>query len=863
MSKSKNNLSPRPPKWAGKLLEWFCPDELLEEVQGDLQERYYLRVQKLGEEKAYRLYIREVLAYMRPSLIRTNFTHIQLIPFAMFINYLKIAVRNLLRHKVFSFLNIMGLTLGLTATILILLWVNDEVSYDRFHQDRHRIYSIYSVADWGTNRNTPGPLAEAISQEIPEVAYACSMLGGGLSELFIVDGKYTKENGGQYISTDFFNLFNFPLLEGDPSTALARPNSIVISEKLARKYFNSTKVLGQAIQTEGLGTFKISGVMKQIPVNSSIQFEYAIPLEVFTRHQAWLKEWGTTSPLTFVKLKEGASAAAVGEKIKNMPESKKPGTSIQLFLQPFSEQYLYSNFKDGHVDGGRIEYVLLFCIIGLFILTIACINFMNLSTARSAKRAKEVGVRKVVGATRYTLIIQHLGEAIVMTCIAVVFSVVLVYLFLPTLNSFTNKNIRFDLLNPVVIAALLLLIFITGIVSGSYPAFFLSAQKPVTVLKDSRLKFNLFTILLRKGLVVFQFTLSIIFIIATLVVSHQMDYIQNKNLGLDRENLIMVPMEGDMSKNYEVFKTELLRSTAIQAVSQQAFSPIESGLSGEITWPGKSPDDHTSVQVMAVGYDYLKTIKADLVQGRDFSKAFSEDSRGYVINESAARLFGKENPVGEQIEFWNGPGKIIGVVKDYHSRSLHEPIGPQILMFMPGSANQVVIRTEPGRTTQALGEMEKAAKKINPKFPFEYKFLDEEFEKQYRSEQVVSQLSTYFALLTIFICCLGLFGLAAFTAEQRTKEISIRKVLGASVMGIMAMLSRDFIKLVLLAIVIATPLGLFVMNKWLENFAYQVDLSPWIFVMAGLAALLVAILSISVQALKAAFSNPVKSLRNE
>lgn len=588
---------------------------------------------------------------------------------------------------------------------------------------------------------------------------------------------------------------------------------------------------------------------------------------MFEKTNPWVKTggWGNFSFSTYVELKSAASEAAVNKKIKDIvgryDEVNKEST---LFIQPFKRWHLYSEFKNGVNTGGRIEYVRLFMILALGILLIACINFMNLTTARSVKRAKEIGIRKVVGAFRFALIRQFIGEALLIVLMAIIISLALVMLVLPLFNQLTGKQIHIPLADPTFWLIITGLLLITGFISGSYPALYLSSFKPVRVLKGS-LKFSSGALWFRKGLVVFQFMLSIILIIGTIVVSKQVDYIQTVNLGYDRENLLYIPLEGDLTSKYQLFKTQLLQMPGIKDVSRITDIPTQiENSTGGVEWKGKDPTADMQFTQSAVGYDFIKTMHLQLEQGRDFSKDFATDSVGYIINESALKRIGYKDPVGKPLTFWQKKGTIIGVLKDFHFNSLHVPINPLVLRLGENIEwGNALVKTEPGKTKEALVSLEKVCKNLNPKFPFTYKFSDEEYQKLYKSEQVVSQLARYFAFLAIFISCLGLLGLVMFTAEQRTREIGIRKVLGATVPNVVGLLSKDFLSLVLIANLISWPLGWWAMSKWLQNFEYRISISWWVFALAGLAAVLIALLTVSYQAIKAAIANPVKSLRTE
>ena len=787
-------------------------------------------------------------------------------------NYFKTAWRNLWKNKAFSFINIMGLALGLTCSLLIMLWVNDEYKVDGFHKNGSLLYSVferqYRDGHIDAFHGTPGVLADELKRVFPEVQYATNYGWNQLST-FEANDKIIKENGN-HAGQDFFKMFTYPVLEGNAITALKTPSAIAISKKMSEEFFGSpAEAIGKTIRYQNSKDLKIMAVFEDVPQNSTAQFDYILNWQIFLEQNGWAKDWTNNGPPCYVQLRQGTDAKAFERKITRFLDSyNKEQTShsyIRLGTERYGDVYLYSNFdKNGNIAGGRIQYVKLFSIVAIFILLIACINFMNVTTARSIKRAKEIGIRKVVGAVRMSLIRQFIGEALLIVSLAIVISLVLVMLALPQFNQLTKKTIHLPFNDPVFWLSMAGLLIITGFISGSYPSLYLSSFNPIRVLKGLP-KFSTGALWFRKGLVVFQFMLSIILIIGTIVVRQQVHYIQTTNLGYDRENLIYIPLEGDLTGKYDLFKTQALRLPGIKQISRITQSPtqIENGTGG-VQWEGKEPTSDVQFTQSGVGYDFVKTMHLQLAQGRDFSKDFATDSVGYLLNESATKIVGYKEPVGKPLTFWGKPGTIIGVLKDFHFNSLHTPINPLILRLGEnldwGSA---LVRTAPGKTKEALSGLEKICKSLNPKFPFTYQFSDEEYAKLYSSEQVVTRLANYFAFLAIFISCLGLLGLVIFSAEQRTKEFGIRKVLGARPATLFGLLSKEFLLLVLIAMVIASPLAWIAMNNWLQNYVYRISISWWMFAIAGLAALLIALLTVSFQAVKAAIANPVKSLRTE
>ncbi|MCF0073361.1 ABC transporter permease [Dyadobacter sp. CY261] len=786
----------------------------------------------------------------------------------MFKNYLKIAWRNLLKNKMFSLINILGLALGMACSLLIMLWVQDEMRMDRFHMNDERLYSVmenqHYSGDINTYAATPGILAENIVKDIPEIEKASQVLWEEAPVLRV--GNIYDNEKGRYVQGDFLSMFSFELSQGNAATALKRPDGIVISQKIADKYFKGQDPIGKAIRVDNKDDVVVTGVLKDIPRYSSMKFDFLMSYHVWQKDAAWSKEWGNNGPRCAVMLAKNADINKVNAKIKGYIKTKNKDSNVDLFLINYGKSYLYSNWEAGKQNGGRIEYVRMFTIVAIFILIIACINFMNLATARSVKRAKEVGLRKVVGAYKTSLIGQFMGESILITLLALVVSIAIVLALLPGFNMLTDKQLALDFLDPTLWILLLSLTLITGLVAGSYPAFFMSSLNPVTILKGA-LKFKPSATYFRQGLVVFQFGLSILLILSMIVIYRQIDYIQHKNLGFSQENLLYIPdIENTMNTNFDAFKQALENEPGIKSVARSQASPLAYGSSTMgVHWPGKDTTKQLLFNVNPVGFDFVQTMGIRLLDGRDFSPSFGTDTSNYLVNEAAAKKIGYKDPVGKELTMWGKKGKIIGLMKDFHIGSLHVAIEPLIVGLQPKKEAWGVglVRTQPGQTKQAIASIEKVFRRYNSGVPFKYHFADEEFGNLYKAETVVSKLSNYFAFLAIFISCLGLFGLAAFTAEQRTKEIGVRKVLGASVSNLVGMLSADFVKLVVIAAIITFPIAWYFLNGWLEKYAFRIEMEWWYFAFAGVAALLIALLTVSFQAIKAALMNPVKSLKSE
>ncbi|MEJ0033356.1 MAG: ABC transporter permease [Bacteroidota bacterium] len=728
----------------------------------------------------------------------------------MIITYLKTGWRNLQRNKVYSLINILGLSLGVTASMLSALWVADEYKVDAFHEDLDRIYVVTSTEHTGHEityggYDTPALLGEELPKIFPDVEYATSY-GPPYYHTLARDSKLMKLPG-IYAGPDFFKIFSYPIIAGSREASLRTRESIAISRNIANALFGGPdKAIDQSIRFENAYELKVTAVLRTLAPTVSEQFDYAMSYEMFKEREGdWVSNWHNSGPTTFVKLHDHADVDAVRSKIrliiKNYDKEWLDIDRLELNLQPYGEKYLYSNFRNGVVDGGRIEYVRLFTVVAAFILLIACINFMNTSTARSIKRAKEIGVRKVAGAARAVLASQFMVEAFMFTAIAVALAVVLLVVLLPGFNLVVDKHITVSVMNLKFWLALLLLTIITGAISGSYPALLLSSFKPISALR-ANFTVNMSSISFRRVLVVVQFALSMIFIVGTIVISKQVEYIQNKNLGYDKYNLLYVQMSGKLGNDFETFRNEVLRLPGVVNVTRMHARPVElENTTVDVRWEGKIPGSKPVFTQNAIGYDFVKTMDMTLVGGRDFSEEYA-DSSNYIINESAAKVIGYKDP------YWNA-SYILG--RTGNDRRCCERFSLQFFARayrtnhscgcgQRAGGGYAVVRTEPGKISEVIASLEVVHKNINPDFPFAHQFADEELAWSYRSEQVAYKLSRYFAFLSIFISCIGLLGLAMFTAEQRVKEMGIRKVLGANVIQIVSLLSHDFLKLISIAI---------------------------------------------------------------
>lgn len=788
----------------------------------------------------------------------------------MFKNFFKIACRNLLRKKGFFFINISGLAVGMAGAVLILLWIQHELTFDQFHEKKERIYQVWNKAVfsgklqcWPT---TPMVLAKAVQQDFPEVEEV-ARVDWSRKFLFSLEDKRLSVEGN-IVDSNFLKVFSFPLTKGDAATALNYPHSIVVTESFGQKLFGNEDPVGKMVKIENKDNFTVTGVLKDLPKNTQFKFEYLLPWAYLRESGGDNSDWDNNSTSTYVLVKPNASITSANAKIRKIKTRyhKNEDPNWEMFLYPMSRWHLYSNFTNGLEDGGRITFVKLFAIIAAFILLIACINFMNLSTALSEKRAKEVGIRKVVGAQKGSLIVQFIGESILISFIAGIVALIIVQLSLPGFNALTDRELSVPYTSIFFWLVAVVFIFLTGLIAGSYPAFFLSSFQPIKVLKGTFKAANSL-VTPRKLLVVLQFTFAIILIICTIIVKQQIDHAREREMGYNKNNLVYHSLSGDLHKNYNLLKQELI-STGIATSVTKTSSPLTETWSDtwEIRWKGKESNDKTDFDILVADDKLSTTAGLEFITGRDFDlENFPTDSTAMIINESAAKVMNFKDPIGQIVNNYDNDWHIVGVFKDFILQSPYQPTKPMAIHHGPKEWYNVIhIKLNEARSAaESLKKAEQIFKKYNSEYPFEYKFIDEEYAKKFENEKRTSTLSALFAGLTIFISCLGLFGLATYMAENRIKEIGIRKVLGASVSGITALLSKDFLKLVLLSFVIASPIAWWSMHKWLQEYPYRVSIQWWVFGLTALISITIAIATVSFQAIKAALSNPVKSLRTE
>lgn len=862
MSKKKN----RPPIAARWILHFLRHYEHEYSLIGDCSEEFKQIALQKGRLSALFWIWGQVFCAIPLGLKRSFF-----FGGTMFINYLKIAIRNIKRHKVFSFINIAGLGTGLAISLFIVLWVQDELSHDRFHKNFKNIYRIveqWEISDGSVNpgATTPYPLGPALRDNYPEVEESLHFLIEDGTLVGYTDKRF-YENKFAFADANFFSMFSFPLLKGSPETVLKDLNALVISQSMAKKYFGNEDPMGKILAINARHDFIISGIMLDMPHNSHIQADFVCNFEFLVAND-WSKRWVDHMYYTYVRLRPDTDLETFGAKIKSyINDNNNDPTIIQIFLQPLKDIHLRSNLNydmDG-TSQGKALYVYIFSIVAVLVLLIACINFMNLATAKASNRAKEIGVRKVSGASKGHLIKQFFGESLFMSLLALLFALICVAVLLPEFNSLTGKNLNsMSIFNGSMFFYSLALAVITGLLAGIYPALYLSSFSPSYVFKG-KLRSGAKSRYFRGTLVVLQFSLSIILLMGTFVIRDQLTYMQDKNLGINKDNIIYMEMRGKLKNNHEAFRTELSQHPEIKSVTTSSELPtnIRWATTG-VDWEGKTPGYRFHWSVMSVDFDYIDTFGLEILEGRNFSKEMSTDiNAAYIINETGADVLGYESAIGKNFSLWDTEGTIIGVVRDFHFNSLHEQIEPLIIKANPRWNSLVFVKISSNNIMGVIAKIEKIHQNMNPDYPFQFHFLDAEYENIYLSEKRTGRLFQYFSFVAIFISCLGLFGLSSFMAEQRTKEIGIRKVLGANIPKILLPLLKDFTQWVLLANLIAWPIGYYVMSKWLAHFAYRTDFSWRIFLFSGLFTFVIAVATVGYKSVKAATASPIESLRYE
>lgn len=857
------------PLFFRKLFKWFCKPNIHPYLEGDLLEHFEEKAQAEGLRKARWRFAKDVIKLFRPGIIRSIIPQQKLNTVTMLRHTLTITARNFKRHTSTFLINLLGLSSGLIAVLFIYLWVNDELSIDKIHEKDARIYQVRLNFDspGGTNTVawTPSKLSPALAGEVPEIELSARLYAGGQNGVVSFEAGPEIRAKEVFADGKLFSIFSFDLIDGNKNRVLTDVHSVAISDQLAQKLFNTTEnLIGKTMHLDQdvlTGDYIISAVFKAPPANSTLKFDAVFSMEQLLLKNPSMDRWNYNDPDTYVLLQPGSDPLAVNAKVEELLKSKPEVEVASTLLHKFSDRYLHGTFKNGVQSGGRITYVRLFSGIALIILLIACINFMNLSTAQAARRLKEVGVKKAMGIDRKSLVFQFLSESVILTFLSLIIAVGFVYLFLPGFNGIVGKQLSLNL-NMELASSLILITLFTGLVSGSYPALYLSGFKTVALLKG-KFKTKTNDLWLRKGLVIFQFATSIVLIVSIMVVYQQLELIQNKNLGYDRDNVMVFPVEGKISKNVNAFLSEVENIPGVVYATAANHDIMENGSSTRgVNWEGKDPDAFIPFKYMSANYNFNEVLNIEVLEGRSFSKEFKAEKQKVVLNETAVKAIGLENPIGEFITIWGTSRQIIGVVKDFHFESFYEEVKP-LFYNLSDNNNDVMLRIQAGAEKETIDRVKAFYTEYNNGLAFNFKFLDTKFQELYESETRVSALSQYFAGIAMIISCLGLFGLATFSAERRIKEIGIRKALGASVTSVIGILTGDFAKMVIISIVIALPVSYWLTNNWLNEFAYHIELKWWFFVLTGLATLTIAMLTIGLRTFKAANTKPTDCLRYE
>jgi putative ABC transport system permease protein len=873
--KERNN----PPKALEVILQAFLSPGDRESLLGDFNEMYDRILKEGGIIRARFWYVFHIIKLI-PVYVENKIYWSA----AMFRNYLKIALRNIKRYKGFSFINIFGLAIGMAVFIIIGLNIQYELSYDTHFENADRIYRVASEV-WQSDAHyyhvgTPGPLANTLVEEYPEVESAVKIWKWTTGEVNLVSEKKSIFENLFYASPEVFDFFGIPFVNGDPETSMRDPFSIVLSEKLAEKYFGRENPVGKTFTYRDRLDFTITGIFKNMPDNSHFKMDLITPFSTFVSLNGdWINRWNAGGSHCYILLRERADPIELEKKFPQLLEKHRVGDSAieenykdRLFLQPLKSIHLHSNIRGEFSDNYNIKYIYIFSSLGFIILIIAFVNYMNLSVTQSFRRSTEVGMRKVVGARKGQLVKQFLGESIIITFVVLIISIVLAAGVLPVINNILGRQLNFSLIEnpqfPQYILGAVILIIMIGILAGSYPAFLISSTRPVSILKGKyfgKIKGNM----LRNLLIAFQFSITIFALISTMIVRNQLNYINSKDIGYNKEQILVLDVKrrNEVLSNIQTLKTEFLRNPNILAVSCSSNLPNDIFRRGNSEFPQKDSVKPFEFCVNSVDYDFVDVYGIEIVEGRNFSRDFSSDMQGAVlINEKAAKNCAWDSPVGREFRFWgNWSGRIVGIMKDFHIQSLHYPLMPVFFVLVPQYEHTVYIsiKIKTGNIPDTIGYIKNTFKDVVPNFPLDYYFFDEAFNRDYMSDHDMGRIFSGFAILTIFIACLGFFGLVAFSAQQRTKEIGIRKVLGANISNLLVLLTKEFVQWVIIANIFAWPLAYYFMNKWLQSFAYRIDLNVWIFILSGLAALVIALLTISYQIIKAATANPVDSLRYE
>lgn len=859
------------PRWPSLLLRWFCKPSLYEDVQGDIAELYQRR---LGQSALFArwAYMLDVLMLFRPGIIKSVHNPNLIINYSMLENYLKIARRNALRHKGFTLLNTLGLVVGITSSLLILLWMQDELQVDQFHDKGDQIYQVLrnmrqSNGVITTTKSIPKPVGDLVNAEYSEVGEV-SYLSWPMNSLLTYEDKRIQSDG-RFASPEFLETFSFPLLLGDKGSALSELNTMVISKDLAHMLFGdrwAELALGSSLQIENRFTAIITGVLEDVPAASTIRFDWLISASTFFTQNNWVNNWGNGSFRIFLTIPDPSAVPIVqkrlhSEIVAHTKDNAGAGEET-LMLQKFNTTYLHSAIDNGEIAGGRIDYVRIMGVVSTFLLLIACINFMNLATARSGRRSKEVGLRKVMGSQKRSIGLQFLFESLIVSSIATILSLLLVWVVLPSFNQLVDKSLSLDFSNVYLWLFLVSVTLLVGLLSGSYPAFLLPRFPIIDALKG-KVRQSSGAAYFRQSLVVFQFAMSTLLIIGTAVILKQLNYVLKKDLGMDTENLVAVWMEGDLGAKFETYKAELHSIPEVEAVSVTSGNPVSYGRStSSASWEGKDPSKGYEINILLTDTDFTNTMRMEMSQGRTFSDQL-KDSTNFLINETAAELMGFEDPINKKLSFWGIDGQIVGVVKNFHMQSMYEPIAPLIITCISPNRSEAAMVRLKGDISKGLEAVERVTKSLNPAYDFDYEFVDLTYAESYEDEARISRLVKIFAGISIFISSLGLLALSAFSAEQRSKEIGVRKVHGASTFQLVILLSKDYSKLILTAFAVAVPVGVYFSARWLDGFEYRTHLGPQVFIISGILTFAIGALTVSFKSFQAAKANPCNTLKDE
>ena len=870
MADQHQNLGP--PKWASRFLRWFLREELIEEVEGDITENYLDNITS-SPRRAKLDYCLQVIGYLRPFAIR-GFSLSTYYTVAMFRNYFRLTLRSLLRNWKYASINVLGLSISLAVVFLMLLWVASEWNTDKFHVNGDQLYLAKRIIPLSKNtldvsQNVAYPLLIAAVDELPEVERFAAIPTTFQDHLQVED-KIIRARGA-YANADYFNVFSFPILAGDISQLDQQVNAIAITEHLAEGFFGSewrSKALGSTIHIHDNGDFLVEAIIENYPENASIKNDFLYSLQAYINTNEWILEWDINVMQGVLELKDDSDPARVEAKLQALLQAKQEGDLKEgVMLQKFEDAYLYSEFDDqAQVSGGRIEYVRLFLVAALLLLIISCINFVNLATARASKRALEVGVRKTVGATRRILTGQFMTEAFTISAISVLLALLLSRLLLPALETLTEKELTVELFNQDLWLAVLLVLVLTGLLSGAYPAFVLSSFQPIHVLKG-RVTASLRSMSFRRVLVVVQFTLALFLMIAALVVRSQIYFVQNTHLGIDKDHLIAIHQDEKITKKYEALRNTLEAHDEIIGVTAAGPNPHQMGAStGGVSWPQKRPDQgNVQIFILWSAHNFPEVFNVPLAAGRYYRESEFPDSNHIVLNEKAIEVMNLgPDPIGKSITWWGKSRQVIGVLRDFHNQSLYSEIQPAGFLLDPPNAGNIFVKVDGTKTKEALAVVEKSFLEVIPEVPLHYEFMDDRYHQRYKSETLMGKLADYFAFISLFISCLGLLGLVTFVAEQKTRELGIRKILGAPVFSLVSLLSRDFIILVAIAFVVTIPLSYFLLSTWMAKFAYQAEINWFlIFAVAGLGALSLTLLTVCIKSISAAVTSPINAIRTD